>query len=93
MRERKPKTATEAGQLADDYVLVRRQGGRLSAGAGRGGEPNRGQAGARPKCDSCGRIGHRTRECRSRPVRPSGPREPNKPATGAEKEKPKDITC
>ena len=93
VRERKPKTATEAGQLADDYVLARRQGGRLSAAAGRREEPNRGQAGARPKCDSCGRIGHRTRECRSRPVRPSGPREPNKPATGAEKEKPKDITC
>ena len=44
------------------------------------------------KCDSCGRIGHRTWECRSQPVRSSGPREPNEPVTGAE-EKPKDITC
>ena len=94
VRERKPKTATEAGQLADDYVQARRQEGKVSAEAGRGGEPTRYQAGTRPKCDNCGRIGHRTRECRRGPARSSGPREPSKPpGTGAEKEKFKDMTC
>jgi predicted transcriptional regulator len=44
VRERKPKTATEAGQLADDYVQARRQEGKISAGTGKGGEPTRNPA-------------------------------------------------
>lgn len=91
VRERKPKTATEAGQLADDYVQARRQESRASAEAGKGGEPTRNPA--KPKCDNCGRIGHRTRDCRSRPARSSGSREPSKQTTGGDKEKFKDVTC
>ena len=94
VRERKPKTAMEAGQLADDYVQARRQENRTSTEAGKGGEPARSQAGARPKCKKCGKIGHRTRDCRSRgPARPVGPREPNRPVTGADNDRFKDMTC
>ena len=63
----------------------------VSAEAGRGGEPTRSQAGARPRCNNCGKIGHHTRECRRAPAaRSSGPKEPG---TGVEKEKFKDIMC
>ena len=58
VRERKPKTATEAGQLADDYVQARRQEKNVP-GASTGGE------GSSPRqCGYCGRIGHSTEECR-----------------------------
>ena len=56
VRERKPKTATEAGQLADDYVQAWRQENKVSAEVGKGGEPTRSQVGARPKCDNCGKM-------------------------------------
>ena len=90
LRERKPKTVAEAGQLADDYVQARRQESKSSTDTGKGGEPTRSQAGVRPKCNSCGRIGHRTRECRRGPARSSGPKEPSRSTTG---EKFKDVTC
>ena len=58
VRERKPKTAIEAGQLADDYVQARRQESKAPAETGKGGEPTRNPA--KPKCDNCCRISHRT---------------------------------
>lgn len=78
VRERKPRTATEAGQLADDYVQARRQESRVSAGARSGGESTRGQARGQEnnvpgptereeysrQCGHCRRIGHTTEECR-----------------------------
>ena len=85
--------ATEAGQLADDYVQARGQESKNTTEAGRGGELTRSQARAKPRCDSCGKIGHCTRECRSGPARSSGPREPSKPGTGTDKERHKDMTC
>ena len=83
VRERKPKTATEAGQLADDYVQARKQESKAPAELGKGGEPTRNIT--KPKCHNCGRICHRTRDCRTRPARSSGPREPSKPTTGGDK--------
>ena len=73
--------------------MYKRQENKVSAEAGKGGEPTRSQAGARPKCDNCGKIGHHTRECRRGPARSSGPREPSRPGTGTDKKRFKDMTC
>lgn len=77
----------------DSLMITCKPGDRRAkflAGTGKGGEPTRNPA--KPKCDNCGKNGHRTQECRSRPARSSGPRESNKPTTGGE-DKFKDVTC
>ena len=51
--------------------------------ASKGGEPSRNQPGPRPKCDNCGKSGHRTQDCwgGSGAARAG----PHQPAAGADK--------
>ena len=86
LRERKPQTAAEAGQLADDYVQARGQGNSLHKGQ-KGGDVSRRPLGSKPRCDNCGKNGHRARECWKGAAKP-GQKDLNK-----EKEINKEVTC
>ena len=57
VKERKPKTSEEVSQLADDYVQARKQ---AKGGQGQG---SRRQSVSTPHCDTCGKVGHSTRDC------------------------------
>ena len=54
--ERKPKTSTETGRLADDYLQARR---REDSGSG---WPGKSRQEAR-RCNNCGQVGHLARSC------------------------------
>ena len=53
--EKKPKSGSEAGGLADDYIQARRDVGDKRLAKERAGEPKR--------CHSCGKTGHLARVC------------------------------
>jgi len=69
VKERKPKTSAEAGQLVDDYAQAKKQnnnrdvnGGKVSHVARRGID----RQDLQPKrCQQCGKLGHATHDCRS----------------------------
>ena len=88
VRQQKSKTVAEAGRLAVDYVQARKQE-KKGQESSKGGEPSRNQPGPRPKCDNCGKSGHRTQDCwgGSGAAR-AGPRQP-----AARADKFKEITC
>ena len=70
LSEKKPATKTEAGKLADDYVLAR-QRNHKELGAKQSSSPNQSR-----QCFSCGKHGHWARNCQEKPptARPeSGP--------------------
>ena len=78
MRERKPKSSEEAGQLADDYTQVRRQireDKRSQLPMNKGGERQVSSSGPK-RCHSCGRVGHLAHECRNRGNKPVSARNP-----------------
>ena len=58
VRERKPKTSAEAGDLADDYAQARKSG-RTSLSR----QEKRPVSSSTVKCFSCGQQGHRSPEC------------------------------
>ena len=60
VRERKPKTAAEAGQLAEDYVQARKRG---PATAPTHGGNRRQEAMERRRCHTCNVVGHLARDC------------------------------
>ena len=66
VKERKPKSSTEAGQLADDYDLVRRR----SEGPKK---PAEGVQTGPKRCNFCGIVGHLTHECRKAAKLRGGP--------------------
>ena len=59
--ERKPTRVTEAGQLADDYVLARKR----NADSGKVDPIKDSERPASKRCGFCGRAGHVTKECRT----------------------------
>lgn len=59
--ERKPTRVTEAGQLADDYVLARKR----NTDSGKVHLIKDSERPASKRCGFCGRAGHVTKECRT----------------------------
>ena len=85
VRERKPKTTAEAGQLAEDYVQARKGGTRTTPnrGANRGQEPI-----DRRRCHTCHVVGHLARDC------PKGDKNGGKPAvTSPSQRQGKEVEC
>ena len=60
VRERKPKTAAEAGQLAEDYVQACQSG---TTTAPRCGVNWRQEAVKQRQCHTCNTVGHLARDC------------------------------
>ena len=60
VRERKPKTAAEAGQLAEDYVQACQSG---TTTAPRRGVKWRQEAVKPRRCHTCNTVGHLARDC------------------------------
>jgi len=94
VKERKPKTSMEAGQLADDYVQARKQ----SVG-GTSSQVSRKLADMPTylrSCHRCGKPGHQARDCRTVLPRPRD-HERSKQDYSNKPEKPKrdlkDIEC
>ena len=93
VKERKPKTSMEAGQLADDYIQARKQNaGGTSSSMNRKFAERPGQP--RP-CQRCGKPGHQARDCRTI-FRPRG-QEKGLEDAGKRLDKPKrdlkDVEC
>ena len=82
VKERKPKTSTEAGQLADDYIQVRKQnteGASSQANKKFPDSPTQCRF-----CQRCGKPGHEARDCQIMVKQVEG-----KEDTGKKLEKPK----
>ena len=60
VKERKPKTSEEASELADDYVQARKQD---KGALGQGSRRTDKKPTSVPRCDTCGKVGHHTRDC------------------------------
>lgn len=83
--ERKPKTASEAGKLSDDYLQARRRetGLPTKSTSQLGESRTRERAGIETrKCHACGQEGHLVRNCPKKGTEPSPSRE-----SGVKKEK------
>ena len=63
VREQKPKTAEEAGQLADDYLQARSSTVGTTGDRGDKTSVKKSQGGAVTKCGNCGKQGHTAKEC------------------------------
>ena len=90
VKERKPTSSREAGQLADDYIQARGQDlNTLTTTESRGS----GRQGAVRLCHGCGKPGHQVRDCRLK-SHVAG-REKDEPVRKTEKPKRdlKDIEC
>ena len=82
VKERKPKTSTEAGQLAEDYIQVRKQNTE-----GASSQANKKFPDSPTQCwfcQRCGKPGHEARDCRIMVKQVEG-----KEDTGKKLEKPK----
>ena len=83
VKEREPRTSMEAGRLADDYIVARKD-----EAAEKGEEekaPDRRQS---LRCGKCRKLGHLARDCRQ--SQPKLEREKDK---GEAARRPKDIEC
>jgi hypothetical protein len=63
VRERKPKTAEEAGQLADDYLQARKSTAGTTGDRRDKTNTKKSQGGTVVKCGNCGKQGHAAKEC------------------------------
>ncbi len=75
--ERKPKTSSEAGRLADDYLQARRrESGLPTKSTGQPWETRRKErsGGETRKCHACGQEGHLARNCPKKGTEPPPPR-------------------
>ena len=74
--ERKPKSASEAGRLADDYLQARRRGPGVGTVTRTGQEMRkREKTGVETRqCHNCGRVGHLAHNCwrKNREITPEG---------------------
>ena len=69
VKERKPKTSAEEGQLADDYAQARKQESTSDGNEGKGTHDvrkgNDKQGLPLKRCQQCGKLGHATCDCQS----------------------------
>ena len=70
--ERKPKTAMEAGELADDYLQARKTAPKEGKEQTRGGDRRFSYAGLR-RCNNCRFVGHLAKDCRRAAVSQNKP--------------------
>lgn len=69
VRERKPATASEAGQLAEDYLQARgapQSARRIDAPGPKGETDSRSGLPENRRCHECGQTGHLAKDCNSR---------------------------
>ena len=84
VRERKPKTSIEAGELAEDYMQAR------EARDGEGRAKSRGERREPPgKCPRCGLLGHWARDCPKQRAKEAE----SAPSTERPKRQERDIYC
>ena len=89
VKERKPKTSAEAGRLADDYIIARKEN---AAGVEKEEEKKVSDRRLPPRCGKCLKLGHVARQCRQ--TQPRFERERERPEVPRRPRKDlKDIEC
>ena len=89
VKERKPNTSAEAGGLADDYIIARKEN---AAGVEKEEERKVSDRRLPPRCGKCRKLGHVARECRQ--TQPRFERERERPEVPRRPRKDlKDIEC
>ena len=66
VKERKPKSSAEAGRLADDYIIARKEN---AAGIEKEEDKKVPDRRLPPRCGKCRKLGHMARDCRQTQAR------------------------